>query len=507
MSSTITVSAEVRPSLVKPAVARPAGRIIARPKTDWRVVILVNLVSLALHGLVLGICALIVFDRQTFEEIFTTLAVTEEMENEPIIEQAPVQPEELKNDLVDAIVTSTVSDLVAEKTSPAEIDIDDLEPTVVPEDFGLAGPNIKAGDHFAGRSAAVKAALVKQFGGNSASEAAVASGLKWLARRQLKDGSWSFDHTECKECQEGGCSQPGALKECYNGATAFALLAFLGGGHTHQKGDYQKVVKQGLDALLRRGRMTPEGLDLRGRVVANEGMYVQGIATIALCETAALTKDSRYSKPAYQAVRFILAAQDPKGGGWRYDVRQPGDTSVVGWQVMALKSAQNGKIKVPSSAFKLVDKFLDSVQGEKGALYGYTSAPRTSSEASPTLTSVGLLCRMYMGWDQKTPALEKGVAYLDQMKPSPNNMYYNYYATQVLHHWGGEEWKRWNEVMRDHLVRTQVKEGPEAGSWDLTDPHGGAGGRLYQTCLAIMTLEVYYRHLPIYHRDKLKVEY
>lgn len=492
---------------VSSSAARTARLSIPRPKTDWRTVILVNLTSLVVHGLILAACAFIVLDRDSIEEIFTTLAVSDEPDAEPIIEQSPVQPEELKNDSLDSVVTTNVSELVAEQTALADLDINDLEPSVVPEDFDIAGPAIKPGDHFSGRTAAAKAALVKQFGGNSASEAAVASGLKWLASRQLKDGSWSFDHTVCKACADGACTQPGALKECYNGATAFALLAFLGGGHTHQKGDYQRVVKQGLDALLRRGTMTPDGLDLRGRVVANEGMYVQGIATIALCEAAALTKDPRYTKPAYQAVRFIVAAQDPKGGGWRYDVRQPGDTSVVGWQIMALKSAQNSKMKIPSATFKLADKFLDSVQVDKGSRYGYTDAPKTAAEAPPTLTAVGLLCRMYMGWDKKTPALERGVAFLDEVKPSPNNMYYNYYATQVLHHWGGEEWKRWNEVMRDHLVRTQVKEGPEAGSWNLTDPHGGAGGRLYQTCLSIMTLEVYYRHLPIYQRDKLKVEF
>ena len=102
---------------------------------------------------------------------------------------------------------------------------------------------------------------------------------------------------------------------------------------------------------------------------------------------------------------------------------------------------------------------------------------------------------------------EIGVAYLDAVKPMTNNMYYNYYATQVLHHWGGDEWSRWNDVMREQLVRTQLQDGPEAGSWDVADPHGGVGGRLFMTSLCVMTLEVYYRHLPLYQRDKVKVEF
>ena len=32
-------------------------------------------------------------------------------------------------------------------------------------------------------------------------------------------------------------------------------------------------------------------------------------------------------------------------------------------------------------------------------------------------------------------------------------MYYNYYATQVMRHWEGEEWEKWNKVMRDYPHR------------------------------------------------------
>jgi hypothetical protein len=397
--------------------------------------------------------------------------------------------------------------MIADSQAPLELDINDLKPSIAPEDASIQGPNVKPDDHFAGRTSAAKAALVKQFGGNAASEAAVAAGLKWLASRQLKDGSWSFDHTRCNDCRAGDCSQPGLMDEAYNGATALALLSFLGGGHTHEKGEYQLVVKRGLESLLKHGEMTPYGLDLCSKVSGNEKFYVQGLAAIALCETAALTKDKDYSLAATQALQFIGYAQDPKGGGWRYAIQQPGDTSVVGWQIMALKSGQNARLKIPPGTFRLADKFLDKVRGEKGAVYGYIDSPRSYADASPAMTAVGLLCRMYMGWDKKNPILTKGVAYLDRVKPSVNDMYYNYYATQVMHHWGGEEWARWNSVMRDHLIRTQVMDGIETGSWNVTDPHGAAGGRLYQTCLSVMTLEVYYRHLPLYNREKLKVEF
>ena len=37
-----------------------------------------------------------------------------------------------------------------------------------------------------------------------------------------------------------------------------------------------------------------------------------------------------------------------------------------------------------------------------------------------------------------------------------------------------------------------------AGSWDPSGPWGRYGGRLYSTAISTLTLEVYYRLLPLY---------
>ena len=110
------------------------------------------------------------------------------------------------------------------------------------------------------------------------------------------------------------------------------------------------------------------------------------------------------------------------------------------------------------------------------------------------------MCSSDLGWRKDRPELQAGVEHLAKVGPSRENMYYNYYATQVLHHFGGELWDKWNLRMREQLVTTQLRDGPGAGSWDVTDPHGGGGGRIYQTALSVLTLEVYYRHLPMYRK-------
>ncbi len=82
---------------------------------------------------------------------------------------------------------------------------------------------------------------------------------------------------------------------------------------------------------------------------------------------------------------------------------------------------------------------------------------------------------------------------------SLGQIYYHYYATQVLHHMGGEDFDLWNHLMREHLIRTQQSGGHKDGSWNPQGASfGNRGGRLYSTSMALMTLQVYYRHLPLY---------
>jgi hypothetical protein len=179
---------------------------------------------------------------------------------------------------------------------------------------------------------------------------------------------------------------------------------------------------------------------------------------------------------------------------------------VVGWQVMALKSGQMAGLEVEDARNPTLAKasqWLDSCMTPDGSGYGYTGPDPT-----PTLTAVGLLCRQYLGWTPRNPKLVAGVQTLKKSPPgSLNSIYYYYYATQVLYHMGGDGWPAWNEKMRDLLIQKQDKgDDPKRahlkGSWSPAgDAHGGAGGRMMLTSLSVLTLEVYYRHLPLYRRD------
>lgn len=378
-----------------------------------------------------------------------------------------------------------------------------LKPTQLEADLSAAAPlltNLETGPRKpelgAVRSQGQRLQAVIYRGGSVESEKAVERSLVWLLKHQATDGGWSFDHRTCGDCN-GRCGNPGTLASGRIAATAMALLPFLAAGETHKQGKYRREVEKGLKFLVNNIQQTPQG----GVLTAGGGsMYAHSLATIVLCEALAMTRDRDLAAPAKAATAYILAAQDARGGGWRYFPGQPGDTSVTGWALNALKSADNAYQPVPSQSIDKIRVFLDAMQHDDGARYGYVAPDEDTTSSSV----VGLLCRMQLGWKRDEPALVRGVSELTARGPLPNNIYYNFYATQVLHHFGGPSWEQWNKQMRDHLVQTQATAGHESGSWFFqeTTPEdalpGLVGGRLYCTSLAALTLEVYYRHLPLY---------
>ena len=473
-------------------------------------------INTGVHVLVLVILASIILPHPE-ENVFTLINSAFVSDEQP--EQ--IELVEFEQQEIDDTQMDVVNDILFDSNDQVEIDINDLDPSALMPELEADAPWTMApkGNETGGRSKAGRTALVNKYGGTKASESAVNRGLAWLVRHQAADGSWSFDHT-------GGncafkCTQPGSMAKSKMGATSLAILAFLAAGNTYSDGDFQPDVGKALQYMFSNAKQTQAGLDLRGAAEGNSGMYIQGIATMALCEALAMTDNALKQKDnnkkltsgqrrgrrqlmfkvskqlrtaAQQSIFFVMNAQDTKTGSWGYKPATSGDTSVTGWQVMAMVSASASRLTVHPQVHQHTTRFLNSVQTDDGAGYGYRTP-----QSKPSTTAIGLLCRMYMGWKKDRPAMQRGVEFLSKRGPSKDDIYYNYYATQVMYHSGGEAWKKWNDVMRDQLVNSQIKTGHASGSWDAIDAHGrGPGGRLYTTCMATMTLEVYYRHLPLF---------
>jgi hypothetical protein len=343
----------------------------------------------------------------------------------------------------------------------------------------------------------------------SKTEEAIERGLDFLARSQQDDGSWSFQkHAGATDDDIGSIHSDAA-------ATGLALMSFLGGGYDHFEDKHRDTVRRGIQYLL---SQQSESGDLYfaqdPKSHESAWLYSHAIASIALCEALGMTGDAELRGPAQRAIEFIESAQDRQFGGWRYEPGVGSDTSVAGWQLMALKSGELAGLKVKRDTYEAARKWLDraQVRGD-GSRYVYNPiVPNTqyqTDQRRPTMTSVGLLMRLYLGWDRSRPELRSGADHILKYPAahgtSSNPMrdtYYWYYATQVMFHMRGEYWRQWNERLHPLLVNSQARQGPQAGSWDpggdIPDRWGPHGGRIYVTTLNLLSLEVYYRHLPIY---------
>lgn len=170
---------------------------------------------------------------------------------------------------------------------------------------------------------------------------------------------------------------------------------------------------------------------------------------------------------------------------------------MTAWVVMALKSAQMAGFEIPSSAIVKMDLFMDSIARDEKAQYSY----QPGKAPIPSTTAMGLVARVFSGTPKNAKFLDAGTQLISEWGCDESDLYYDYYATLLLRHYGGERWTTWNQEMRDYLILTQMQSGKDEGSWFFTEPektNNQIGGRLYTTALAVMILEVYYRYLPIY---------
>jgi hypothetical protein len=360
-------------------------------------------------------------------------------------------------------------------------------------------------------------------GATRSTEFAVLSALKWLAHHQAPDGGWgadSFSH----QCTGGSCGGPG--DSSYDtGVTALSVLAFLGAGYSPMSKNefpdpidpqrtlrFGEVVKKGLQWLIT--RQDPEGcVGERG----TKYMYNHAIAALTLSEAYGMTASEPLRDPAQRAIDFLVAAQNP-GMGWRYSTKcGDNDSSVTGWAVMALKSAEISDLAFPKTAFTGALNWLTEATGKDGYYrVGYNAkdtgkvyvpGKNEAWDDHPALSAVSVMSRIFIQKSKKEPALTAVTligSELPEWKQYKVDFYYWYYASLALFQYDGPDgpmWSKWNEPMKNAIVPHQKgkADGCRNGSWDpQEDRWGFEGGRVYAAAINALTLEVYYRYANVF---------
>ena len=333
---------------------------------------------------------------------------------------------------------------------------------------------------------------VKELGGSDATEKAIGNALDWFTKNQEPDGHWD--------------SRKHGAKADYDVASAgLALLSYYGWGANHLvAGKYQQPVKKALDWLIAK-----QDRDTGSLYGAGGRMYAHGIATIALCEAYGISKDPKLKEPAQKALDYIVVSQSPTKGGWHYvgavkhnGIYQPtktADTSVTSWQFMALHSGKMAGLKVPEQTFVKARRWLDFVGGGRfGGLYGYNSP----ASKNPRMIATGMFCRqldLVPPTDQRMMESAQALK-LAKLSATRVDYYYLYYGTLALYQHQGPIWTEWNDRLKEIIPTLQDKHGANAGSWpaETALSHFKSTGRAVTTGISTLSLEVYYRLLPMY---------
>ena len=342
--------------------------------------------------------------------------------------------------------------------------------------------------------------LLRRHPGWQKTENAVEKALRWLSYHQETDGHW-----DAKKYSSG--------EKTDTAVTGLALLAFLGHGNSEKVGDYKDNVKRAISWL--KSKQAANGLifdttDAGGH--RGEG-YPGAIATLAMAEATAMASKSEAHDAAQLAVKYFTEVHQGGEGSdkqaWRYHPKMEGDTSVTGWVIMALKSAKIAGLHVDSASFDGAIKYLDSVEHKApGGDPGYAPASTywyTVKDAHEPhrLTAIGCLCRQFLGWKKEDLQasvdgfVAKGGVPAWTGNGANVDLYYWYYGSLCTFQQDGDVWKKWNDGLMSALVPNQRQDGDDTGSWDPVGAYSTEWGRVGETALGALCLEVYYRYAQL----------
>jgi hypothetical protein len=317
-----------------------------------------------------------------------------------------------------------------------------------------------------------------------ASDRAIHRALDYLKSTQQADGSW----------ESAGFGKATSI-------TSLSVMAFLAAGHVPgEPGPYREAVEKGIKYVTTNQK--PNGMLTTN--TSHGPMYCHGISTLMLAEVVGMSADpviAEESRVALaKAIDLILKAQDlakspSQAGGWRYQpTSRDSDLSVSGWQVMALRAAKSAGCVVPSGQ---IDKALDYVK-KCAVRDGGGFAYQPGGGPNNPRTGTGILSLEICG-DHATPEAIAGAEYLIKHPPrwsSEDFFYESYYCSQATFQAGDKYFLTYYPKLVAILLEHQDKD----GSWLSGDAHDRSGGKNYCTAMAVLSLAVEYRYLPIYQR-------
>src|SRR5205085_8220787 len=106
---------------------------------------------------------------------------------------------------------------------------------------------------------------------------------------------------------------------------------------------------------------------------------------------------------------FIVESQNSDTGGWRYTPQEQGDSSVFGWQIMALHSAEQLGFKIPEETKRGAMRYIElASSGGRKALAGY----QPGSGPTAAMTAEILFSRILLGEELTEAEMREATIFL-----------------------------------------------------------------------------------------------
>ncbi|MFY7818960.1 MAG: prenyltransferase/squalene oxidase repeat-containing protein [Akkermansiaceae bacterium] len=467
--------------------------------------IVIALLSIVLIGLLLAF----IFIKPLFKETPVIVTYSANVPAEEVLEtkkvttsskQKPSAPSSSSAKVIAAATTSNVAIPVPEVDVP-QPSTDFGNGNDFGDGWGSGGDGGGGGGGFGAIPATMRKRCSREdrlqrlaeTGGNEQCEEAVLKSLRWMKKTQNADGSW-------------GTGNKAAM-------TGLGLLAYLGHCETPTSDEFGESCLKAMTFLIQ------VGMQNQGKLAQNFGghgwVYEHSIAVYALSEATTFCKQLNVNVPnlseiTQKAGQFLIDNQH-KNGGWAYSYDEgPGahtDVSVTGWHIQALKAMKHTGLdfKNLSRCSSKGLEYLKDKQDSDGG-FGYNGKGLHGGLDYHTLTGVGVLCFQMWG-KESSSEVRKGAKYISKNTKlkwgTPFvDLYGHYYEAQAMMNRGGQEWKDYNAMMRDEVLRNQNAD----GTWKSPDGklravgpqfQGGDGQSVfYRNALCTLMLEVYYRFLP-----------
>ena len=339
------------------------------------------------------------------------------------------------------------------------------------------------------------------------------AGLEWLKKHQSADGSWSAANY-FKNCQEQPKCEPGKDQagDTDSALTGYALMCFLGSGYDHKNpSKYRKVCTGAVSWLV--AKQSHDGR-------FGKRNYEHAIATQAIVEAYAMTGDNNLNLPVQNGLKVITEqqAKNEKYEAFGWDYEKPNvsrnDTSVMGWNIMALKSALGAGINTASQlkgaehcmelAWKAANPHWKELDQYKTSTFPYCWNAITNVAEKDTFSAVSAACLVFMGRNKGDVQFETLLTDAEQRWLSheqfTTNLYHTYYLGMAEFEAGDAKWTSFRDKVIPWLISSQRKGNDcSTGSFDATGQNwpGADTGRVLSTCYSLLTLEVAYRYAKI----------